>query len=76
MASGDGPSQWGFVGKVLGLSLGLAIAFKTLAPRLPIPATDGVSLAIVLTPALGLGAVLLWRLIYLVPPDHANPPRD
>jgi|GEM_PF-3257460 len=60
------PDPWlnliGFLAKVLGLSAAIAIAFKTVAPQLPIPATSGVSLAIVLTPSIILGTMLLWRL--------------
>jgi len=54
--------QIGFIAKVLGLSAAIAIACKTLAPQLSIPATSGVSLAIVLTPAIVMGAILTWRL--------------
>ncbi len=55
-------AQIGFVVKVIGLSTLIAIAFKTLAPRLSIPATNAVSLALVLTPSLLLGAFLVWQL--------------
>lgn len=54
--------QLGFVAKVIGLSGLMAIAFKTLGPSLPIPATAGASLAIVLTPAIVLGMFLTWQL--------------
>lgn len=52
-----------FLLKVLGSSVAIAGVFKTVAPRLPIPATDGVGLAIVLTPAIVLGGFLTWRLL-------------
>ena len=62
MSQATGAAQIGFVVKVIGLSTLIAIAFKTLAPRLAIPATNVVSLALVLTPSLVLGAFLAWRL--------------
>jgi hypothetical protein len=54
--------QLGFVVKVMVISLLLAIAFKTVAPQLPIPATSLMSLVIVLTPAILMGAILTWQL--------------
>lgn len=54
--------QLGFVAKVIGLSLAIAIAFKTVAPKLSIPATSTVSLAIVLLPSAIVGAILTWQL--------------
>lgn len=58
-----------FVMKVLGISLAIAIALKTVAPRLPIPATSAVSLAIAVTPAIVMGAILTWQLWTT---NHAN----
>ncbi|RZM82252.1 hypothetical protein [Leptolyngbya iicbica] len=68
--------QIGFVAKVLGVSLALAIAFKTIAPRLPIPATSAVSLAIVLLPSAIVGAILTWQLWKMNDADAAHPRRD
>ena len=62
MSQATGAAQISFVVKVIGLSTLIAIAFKTLAPRLSIPATNAVSLALVLTPSLLLGAFLPWQL--------------
>lgn len=63
-------NQLGFVAKVIGLSVMIAIAFKTIAPRLPIPATATVSLIIVLAPAVITGAFLTWQLWTA---NHADP---
>lgn len=68
--------QLGFVAKVIGLSAAIAIAFKTIAPQLPIPATSGVSLAIVLTPAIVLGGFLTWRLWRINHADSSHPGHD
>lgn len=68
--------QLGFVAKVIGLSAAIAIAFKTVAPQLPIPATSRVSLAIVLTPAIGLGLILAWRLWTINHADSPHPGND
>jgi len=68
--------QLGFVAKVIALSAAIAIAFKTVAPRLPIPATSSVSLAIVLTPAIGLGLILAWRLWTTNHADSPHPGND
>ncbi|MDB9529510.1 hypothetical protein PN498_26200 [Oscillatoria sp. CS-180] len=61
--------QLGFVAKVAAISIALAIACKTLAPHLSIPATSTTSLAIVLTPAIVVGVVLFWQ---LWTSDHAD----
>lgn len=55
-------NQLKFVGKVVLLSTLLAIALKSIAPRLPIPATTSVSLILVLAPALIMGGLLVWQL--------------
>lgn len=55
-------TQAGFIAKVLLLSIAIAIALKTIAPRLPIPATSTVSLVIISTPTLIMGAFLCWQL--------------
>ncbi|WP_204139422.1 hypothetical protein [Halomicronema sp. CCY15110] len=68
--------QMGFVVKVLGMSAAIAIAFKTVAPQLPIPATSAVSLAIVLLPSLIVGAILTWQLWKLNHADATHPRRD
>jgi len=68
--------QLGFVSKVLGLSAAIAIAFKTIAPRLPIPATSAVSLAIVLLPSAIVGAILTWQLWKMKHADAAHSRRD
>lgn len=52
----------GFIAKVLVISVLIAIAFKTIGPRLPLPATSAVSLAIVLTPSIVIGLFLTWQL--------------
>ena len=68
--------QLGFVMKVLGVSAAIAIAFKTVAPRLAIPATPAVSLAIVLLPSIIVGAILTWQLWKMNNADNAHPQRD
>jgi len=68
--------QLGFVAKVLGLALLVAIALKTLGPRLAIPATSTVSLAIVLTPAIVMGGILGWQWWTSNDADTAHPERD
>jgi hypothetical protein len=68
--------QLGFVMKVLGVSAAIAIAFKTIAPRLPIPATSAVSLAIVLLPSAMVGAILTWQLWKMNNADAAHSRRD
>ncbi|MEM1309705.1 MAG: hypothetical protein AAGF98_09520 [Cyanobacteria bacterium P01_H01_bin.153] len=63
-------NQLGFVAKVVGIAWAIAIAFKTIAPKLSIPATSAISLAIVLLPAAVVGAILagqLWT-------NHADSP--
>ncbi|MEO1094838.1 MAG: hypothetical protein AAFX01_08060 [Cyanobacteria bacterium J06638_28] len=55
-------NQLKFVGKVVVLSTLLAIALKSLAPRLSIPATNAVSLILVLSPAVIMGIWLAWQL--------------
>ncbi len=52
----------GFLAKVVVFSLAVAIALKTLAPRLSISETPGVAIAIVLTPALLMASFLSWQL--------------
>ena len=54
--------QLGFIAKVIGISVLIAIACKTVAPQLPIPATSATSLGIVLAPAIAMGAILTWQL--------------
>lgn len=68
--------QVGFVAKVVAVSTLIAIALKTIGPRLPIPATASVSLAIVLAPSLVLGAYLLWQLRTSADADPPHPERD
>lgn len=63
--------QVGFVVKVLGLAAVIAIAFKTVAPLLAIPATSAVSLTIVLLPSVIVGAILAWQLWTI---NHADSP--
>lgn len=65
-----------FVAKVIGLSAIIAIAFKTLAPQLPIPATAAVGLAIVLLPSIVVGAILTWQLWNLNHADSAHAGHD
>lgn len=55
-------NQLRFVGKVVALSTLLAIALKGVAPRLSIPATNAVSLILVLSPAVIVGIWLAWQL--------------
>jgi hypothetical protein len=52
----------GFLAKVFGLSLAVALAIKLVGPQLGLPATATASLLIVCLPPLLLAAVLLWRL--------------
>jgi hypothetical protein len=68
--------QVGFVAKVIGVSVAIAIGFKTIAPRLPIPATATVSLAMVLTPAILLGGILTWQLWTANDANPTHPRRD
>ena len=68
--------QIGFIAKVFGVSAAIAIAFKTVAPLLPIPATSAVSLAIVLLPSLIVGAILTWQLWKMNDADTAHSRRD
>lgn len=63
--------QVGFVAKVFGVAAVIAIAFKTIAPRLPIPATNAMSLFIVLLPSMIVGAILAWQLWKI---NHVHPP--
>ncbi len=69
-------NQAGFVVKVFGLAAVIAIAFKTVAPRLAIPATSVVSLAIVLLPSLIVGAILAGQLWTANHADSAHPGSD
>lgn len=71
MKPGNWQDQFIFVGKVIGVSAAIAIAIKTLAPQVPIPATSAMSLVIVLTPALVMGIFLAWQ---LQTSNHADPP--
>ena len=66
-------AQVGFIIKVFVVSILIAIALKTLAPRLSIPETSAVSLAIVLAPTLVLGAFLCWQLWISRHGDSAHP---
>ncbi|NER83104.1 MAG: hypothetical protein F6K42_26835 [Leptolyngbya sp. SIO1D8] len=68
--------QTGFIVKVFGVSTLMAIALKTIAPRLPIPATSASSLAIVLTPTLVMGTLLCWQLWNTHHPHAATAPRN
>lgn len=52
----------GFLTKVFGLSLALALAIKLVGPQLWLPATATTSLLIICLPPLVLAVVLLWRL--------------
>lgn len=51
----------GFVGKVLALATVLSVLIKWGGPQLSIPATAGVSGAIVVLPSIGMGLILAWR---------------
>ncbi|KKI99789.1 hypothetical protein [Prochlorothrix hollandica] len=50
-----------FLVKVFGLSLGLSLLIKYGGPLLPLPATSGVALAMVLALPLTMTAVLSWQ---------------
>ncbi|MGF1523368.1 MAG: hypothetical protein ACFBSF_13720 [Leptolyngbyaceae cyanobacterium] len=65
-------TQLGFVIKVIVGSAAIAIVLKTIAPRLAIPATPAVSLAIVLLPTVIMGAILCWQLWVSNHGDAAN----
>ena len=52
----------GFVLKVFGASGAIALAIKTLGPKLDIPATASASLVIVLLPTIVMAGVLAWQL--------------
>lgn len=54
-------SSLGFVLKVFGLSALLSIIIKDLGPLLPISESNGLALAVVLTPSLFLGLLLILR---------------
>ena len=69
-------NQIQFVAKVIGISAVIAIAFKTVAPQLSIPATSAMSLAIVLLPSIVLGAILAWQLWTSNHADAAHPGHD
>jgi hypothetical protein len=47
--------------KVFALSLLLAVALKTLAPRFPLPQTNGMALTLVLLPPILMGLVLMGQ---------------
>lgn len=51
----------GFLLKVFGLSLAIALAIKTLGPQIPISPTVAVSLGIVLLPTVAMAALLIWQ---------------
>jgi hypothetical protein len=53
--------QWQFILKLLMISAMSSVAIKYGAPWLNIPATPEVALALVLSPSLVLGSLLLWR---------------
>ncbi|MEM6716321.1 MAG: hypothetical protein AAF827_15100 [Cyanobacteria bacterium P01_D01_bin.6] len=69
-------NQTQFVAKVIGVSAVIAIACKTVAPRLPIPATAAMSLAIVLLPSIVVGAILTWQLWILNHADSSHAGHD
>lgn len=50
--------------KVLGLSLGLSLLIKYVGPFIPIPATSGVALALVLLPCIMMMGLLGWRALH------------
>ena len=52
-----------FIFEVVAVSLLIAVLIKAIAPPLAIPATDLSALAIVLTPTLVMGSLLLWRAV-------------
>lgn len=52
-----------FILEVVAVSLLIAVLIKAIGPSLPIPATDLSAIAIVLTPTLILGSLLLWRAV-------------
>ncbi|MEL6382320.1 MAG: hypothetical protein AAFQ89_07580 [Cyanobacteria bacterium J06626_18] len=65
-------TQFGFILKVIVGSTAIAIALKTWAPSLSIPATPVASLAIVLSPMAIMGAILCWQLWASDHGDAAN----
>ncbi|MBD2092016.1 hypothetical protein H6F67_19395 [Microcoleus sp. FACHB-1515] len=52
-----------FIFEVLAVSLLIAVLIKAIGPALPIPATNFSAIAIVLTPTLVMGSLLLWRAV-------------
>ncbi|NJL22393.1 MAG: hypothetical protein HC895_18790 [Leptolyngbyaceae cyanobacterium SM1_3_5] len=52
-----------FIVEIIALSLLIAVLIKTIGPSLPIPATDVSAIAIVLTPTVAMGSLLLWRAV-------------
>lgn len=52
-----------FIVEVIAASLLIAVLIKAIGPSLPIPATDLSAIAIVLTPTLVMGSLLLWRAV-------------
>lgn len=65
-----------FLLKLLVPSLLLAIAIRVWGPHLPIPATNTVSLGMVLTPSIIVGGILGYRLWHSNGSVHAHPGRD
>ncbi len=65
-----------FLLKLLVPSLLLAIAIRQWAPHWSIPATDAVSLAMVLTPSVIMGGFLGYQLWRSKDSAHAHPGRD
>ncbi|MDZ8050151.1 MAG: hypothetical protein RMX68_006975 [Aulosira sp. ZfuVER01] len=55
-------NKLGLIVKVFLLSITLSLLIKYAAPSLMIPGTDGVALAMVLSPAIIMAIALFWRL--------------
>ena len=51
----------GLLAKVVLLSLGISLAIKYVGPFIPIPATSGVALTLVLLPCIIMMGLLGWR---------------
>jgi hypothetical protein len=66
----------GFLLKLLVPSLLLAIAIRAWGPQLSIPATNTVSLVMVLTPSILVGGILGYRLWQSTGSAHAHPGRN
>ena len=54
----------GLLAKVLLLSLGISLVIKYIGPFVPIPATSGVALTLVLLPCIIMMGLLGWRALH------------